>query len=197
METKVKTGGQTKANTVKADKTPKFVAGNPVNAVSNKAEQAKEEPKPEAEQPKAGETTTAQGAPQTTQAEAPAPVKEQEAPTAEPTKKEIKAQLAEEKPALNLEQTLKKIKELSRLSNHREKLIGTVDELEAFEIKQEDDAEETSLNHFQRCELKITDDNGNTFSTKNPFIINEVARNIKGLCTDKLAEVEGQISLTL
>lgn len=126
-----------------------------------------------------------------------APKSEAEQVQPEPTKTEIKAKLAEEKPALNLEQTLKKIKELSRFSNQREKLIGTIDELEAFEIKQEDEAEETSLNHFQRCELKITDDNGNTFSTKNPFIINEVSRNIKLLCTDKLAEVEAQISLTL
>ncbi len=183
METKVKNNGQGKANDVNADKTPKFIAGNPVNAESNKAEQAKDEPKAE-------ETNTAQ-------AEGTAPAKEQEALKAEPTKKEIKAQLAEEKPVLNLEQTLKKIKELSRLSGQREKLIGTVDNLEAFEIKQEDEAEETNLNHFQRCELEITDDNGNTFKTKNPFIINEVARNIKTLCTDKLAEVEAQISLTL
>lgn len=172
METKVKENGQAKGNTVKTDKTQRFVAGNPVNAVSNKSEQEKEQPKS-------------------------ATAKEQEAPNAEPTKKEIKFQFEREKPALNLEQTLKKIKDLNRLSNQREKLIGTIDELEAFEIKQEDEAEETSLNHFQRCELKITDDNGNTFSTKNPFIINEVSNSIKSLCTDKLAEVEGQISLNL
>ncbi|MES2458188.1 MAG: hypothetical protein V4594_21705 [Bacteroidota bacterium] len=152
-----------KAEEPRKKEEPKFVAGNPVNAVSEKkAEEAK-----------------------------PEEVK------AEPTKLEIKAQLLQEKPALNLEQTLKKIKDLSRLSNQREKLIGTIDNLESFEIKQEDEAEETNLNHFQRCELKITDDNGNTFSTKNPFIINQVANNIKTLCTDKLTEVESQISLTL
>jgi hypothetical protein len=173
MDTNVKNNGQAKANTVQADKTPKFVAGNPVNELSKKDET----PKPQ-EENKALEGAT-------------------QAPKAEPTKKEIKAQLAEEKPALNLEQTLKKIKDLNRLSNQREKLIGTVDNLESFEIKQEDEAEETNLNHFQRCELTIIDDNGNKFSTKNPFIINEVANNIKALCTDKLAEVESQISLTL
>ncbi|MET4546297.1 hypothetical protein ABIE26_003624 [Pedobacter africanus] len=171
METKVTENGQAKVNTVKADKTPKFVAGNPVNEVSKKGEEAK----------------TMDTKPQATP----------EAPKAEPTKAEIKSHFQLEKPALNLEQTLKKIKDLSRLSNQREKLIGTIDNLESFEIKQEDEAEETNLNHFQRCELKITDDNGNTFSTKNPFIINEVANSIKKLCTDKLAEVEGQISLTL
>lgn len=178
METKVKSNGQANANTVKADKTPKFVAGNPVNEVS-KTEENKVQ-----DQPKTEETKSE------------APKMETKAP-AEPTKKEIKFQFEKEKPTLNLEQTLKKIKDLSRLSNQREKLIGTIDELEAFEIKQEDEAEETSLNHFQRCELKIIDDNGNRFSTKNPFIINEVANNIKSLCTDKLAEVEGSISLNL
>ena len=186
METKVKENGQAKENTVKTDKTQRFVAGNPVNAVSNKSEQGKEQPR--------SETVKSQEEAKT---EIPATVKEQEVPKTESTKKEIKFQFEQEKPALNLEQTLKKIKDLNRLSNQREKLIGTIDELEAFEIKQEDEAEETSLNHFQRCELKITDDNGNTFSTKNPFIINEVSNSIKSLCTDKLAEVEGQISLNL
>ncbi len=189
METKVKENGQVNQNTVKTDKNQRFVAGNPVNAVSNKSEQEKEQPKPE--------TVKSQDEVKPVQIEKPVIVKEQEAPKAEPTKKEIKFQFEQERPALNLEQTLKKIKDLNRLSNQREKLIGTIDELEAFEIKQEDEAEETSLNHFQRCELKITDDNGNTFSTKNPFIINQVSSSIKSLCTDKLAEVEGQISLNL
>lgn len=185
METKVKENGQAKANSVKADKNPKFVAGNPVNAVSEKAGEAKpQDPKAE-EAPK---TETVQGA--------TAEPAKQEA-KAEPTKKEIKFQLEQERPALNLEQTLKKIKDLSRLSNQREKLIGTIDNLEGFEIKQEDEAEETTMNNFQRCELEITDDKGNTFSTKNPFIINAVAQDIKRLCLEKLAEVEGQISLNL
>lgn len=188
METKVKENGQAKENTVKTDKTQRFVAGNPVNAVSNKSEQEKEKEQPKPETVKSQEEVKTQ---------IPATVKEQEAPKTEATKKEIKFQFEQEKPAMNLEQTLKMIKDLSRLSNQREKLIATIDELETFEIKQEDEAEETSLNHFQRCELKITDDNGNTFSTKNPFIINEVSNSIKSLCTDKLAEVEGQISLTL
>lgn len=96
-----------------------------------------------------------------------------------------------------MEQTLKKIKELGRLSHQRDKLIVTIDNLDSFEIEQLDEAEETNLNHFQRCELTIRDDAGNDFSTKNPFIINVVAGNIKTLCTEKLAEVEAQISLNL
>lgn len=173
METQVKQNGQAKvAETVKTDKTPKFVAGNPVNAVAKaQEEKAAEQPKEE--------------------------VKAVTGETKQPTKLEIKAALAEQKPALNLEQTLKKIKDLSRLSNQREKLIGTIDNLDTFEVAQLDDAEETNLNHYQRCELKITDDSGNSFTTKNPFIIDQVAKNIKGLCTEKLTEVEAQISLNL
>lgn len=172
METKVKDNGQANANTVKTDKTPKFVAGNPVNADSKKAEENKQE------KPKPTETPNAPT-------------------TAEPTKKEIKSQLDAQNPMLNLEQTLKKIKELGRLSNQRDKLIATIDNLDAFEVQQLDEAEETNLNHFQRCELSITDDNCNEFSTKNPFIINVVAGNIKTLCTEKLGEIEAQISLNL
>ena len=44
METKAKNNGQAIVNTVKADKTPKFVAGNPVNEVS-KADETKADKK--------------------------------------------------------------------------------------------------------------------------------------------------------
>jgi hypothetical protein len=114
----------------------------------------------------------------------------------EPTKKEIKAKLAEENRPMNLDQMLKKIKDLTRLSNQRDKLSSTIDTLEAFEVAQMDDAEETNLNHFQGCTLTITDDNDREFTTKNPFIIKSTANNIKVLCYDKLAEVEGLIDST-
>ena len=166
MGNQVKENGQNNVNAVAADKSPKFVAGNPVNAESKKLEEVK--------QPNPNDPTTT-----------------------EASKKEIKSQLAGEKLVPNLEQTLKKIKEWGRLSHQRDKLILTIDNLDSFEVKQLDEAEETNLNHFQRCELTIKDDAGNEFSTKNPFIINVVAGNIKSLCTDKLAEVEAQISLNL
>ena len=162
----VKDKGQSNLNALAEDKSPKFVAGNPVNAESKKVEEVK--------QPNPNDPT----------------------PT-EASKKEIKFQFACDKQAANLEQTLKKIKELGRLSHQRDKLILTIDNLDSFEVKQLDEAEETNLNHFQRCELTIKDDAGNEFSTKNPFIINVVSQNIKALCTDKLAEVEAQISLNL
>lgn len=166
MENQVKENGQPDASAAKADKSPKFVAGNPVNTDSKKVEEGKQ---------------SATDDPTATEA----------------TKKEIKFQFENEKPVPNLEQTLKKIKELGRLSHQRDKLILTIDNLDSFEIKQLDEAEETNLNHFQRCELIIKDDAGNDFSTKNPFIINVVAGSIKELCVEKLAEVEAQISLNL
>lgn len=193
METKEKNNGQVKqANTVKADKKePQFVAGNPVNTVSKKAD----------EQTEAKNTVADKSAfvnlndeAKSKQAETPNP---QEGKKDEPTKKEIKANFEQEKPAPNLEQTLRKIKDLHRLSNQREKLLETIETLDAFEVAQLDDAEETNLNHFQGCTLTIKDDTGRIFTTKNPFIIDQAAKNINTLCVDKLAEVEGQISVTL
>lgn len=116
-----------------------------------------------------------------------------EAPKAEPTKMEIKQQLKEEKPALNLEATIKLALDLNRRINHRGKLLETIENLEKFEVLQKDDAEETDSNYYQGCELTIGDDKGREFTTKNPFIINAVAKMVNSLCVDKLAEIEGEI----
>jgi hypothetical protein len=117
----------------------------------------------------------------------------QDAPKADPTKIEIKEQLKEEKPALNLEKTIKLALDLNRRINQRGKLLETISTLEAFEVAQQDDAEETDNNFFQGCTLTLEDDKGREFTTKNPFIIREVANRINTLCIDKLAEIEGEI----
>jgi len=106
---------------------------------------------------------------------------------------EIKEQLKDEKPALNLEATIKLALDLNRRINQRGKLLETIGTLEAFEVAQKDDAEETDSTHFQGCELTIEDDKGREFTTKNPFIINAVAKMVNTLCVDKLAEIEGEI----
>ena len=116
-----------------------------------------------------------------------------EEPKAELTKIEIKEQLKEEKPAMNLEATIKLALDLNRRINQRGKLLETIGTLEAFEVLQKDDAEETDSTHFQGCELTIEDDKGREFTTKNPFIINAVAKMVNTLCVDKLAEIEGEI----
>lgn len=116
-----------------------------------------------------------------------------EVPKAEPTKIEIKEQLKEVKPAMNLEATIKLALDLNRRINQRGKLLETIGTLETFEVAQKDDAEETDSTHFHRCELTIEDDKGREFTTKNPFIINAVAKMVNTLCVDKLAEIEGEI----
>ena len=85
------------------------------------------------------------------------------------------------------------MEELHRRKIQRDKLINTIDTLEAFEVAQKDDAEETDSNHFQGCELTIEDDSRRQFSTKNPYIIKKVAEYINALCLDRLAEIEGEI----
>ena len=204
MKTTVIGSNKGKSNSSTTDSKNEKVNGLPVSTAFDGKAKAEAEPKKEettvrAEQPKqqeeAPKAETEQ--PQAEQAQPETPKAEAEQPQAEPTKAEIKAALAEQKPVLNLEQTLKKIKDLSRLSNQRDKLIETTDTLDAFEIAQMDDAEETNLNQYQGCTLIIKDDTGREFKTKNPYIIDRTAKQIKTLCYDKLAEVEGQISLTL
>ena len=117
-----------------------------------------------------------------------------EAPKTEPTKLEIKEALKEQKPAMNLEATIKLALDLNRRINQRGKLLETIGTLEEFDIAQKDDAEGTDgNNHYQGCELTIEDDKGREFTTKNPFIINAVAKMVNTLCVDKLAEIEGEI----
>jgi flagellar biosynthesis GTPase FlhF len=158
----------------KAESEPKKV-GTPTPV------QATEQAKPQTEQPK--------------EVKAEAPKTETEQPKAEPTKTEIKEQLAQQKPALNLEGTLKLVEELHRRKIQRDKLLDTIDTLETFEVSQKDDAEETDSNHFQGCQLTIEDDQRREFTTKNPFIIKKVAGYINALCLDRLAEIEGEIYL--
>lgn len=116
-----------------------------------------------------------------------------EAAKAEQSKVEIKGELAQQKPALNLDSTIKYALELNRRISQRGKLMETIKTLEEFEIAQQDDADETESNHYQRCELTICDDKGREFTTKNPFIINAVAAMVDQLCVDKLAEIEREI----
>lgn len=110
-----------------------------------------------------------------------------------PTKAAIKEQLAEQKPAMNLEQVLKMVESLHRKKIQRDKLVETITTLEEFEVTQLEDAEETAIGQYQRCELVIEDDKGNEFKTKNPFIIKEVAERVKMLCVGRLSEIEGEM----
>jgi hypothetical protein len=142
-------------------------------------------------------------------AETPAPVPATEQPkeivqaenspkiVAEQPKAEEPKKVAEEvkpaKPVLNLEGTLKLVEELHRRKVQRDKLLETIQNLEAFEVDQKDEAEESGATNYSRCELTIEDDKGKSFSTKNPVIIFHVTQYVNALCIDKLAQIEAGI----
>ena len=142
-------------------------------------------------------------------AETPAPVQATEQPkeivqaenspkfVAEQPKAEEPKKVAEEvkpaKPVLNLEGTLKLVEELHRRKVQRDKLMDTIQSLEAFEVNQKDEAEESGITNYSRCELTIADDKGKSFTTKNPVIIFHVTQYVNALCIDKLAQIEAGI----
>lgn len=117
----------------------------------------------------------------------------------EPTRPEkteaLKVEAKAEKPALNLEGTLKLVEELHRRMVQRGRLVHTIDNLDKFEIEQKEEAEDTTSNYYQGCEIEITDDKRNKFSTKNPVIIKAVALFVRELCTNRLAEIEAEITI--
>ncbi len=100
-----------------------------------------------------------------------------------------------EKPTMNLEGTLKLVEELHRRMVQRGRLVYTIDNLDRFEVEQKEEAEDTTSNYYQGCELEITDDKRNKFSTKNPVIIKAVAMFVRDLCISRLAEIEAEITI--
>ncbi len=118
---------------------------------------------------------------------------EEAKPKAEPTKKEIKEQFQAQQER-KLAETVKLVEVLGKKIAQKTKLENTIGNIDSFTIAQSDDKDDmASDSRFQRCELVITDDDGNEFVTKNPFIIAYVAQEVKQLCIDKLAEVEAGI----
>jgi len=115
-----------------------------------------------------------------------------EQPKAEEQKK-VAGEVKPAKPVLNLEGTLKLVEELHRRKVQRDKLMETIQNLEAFEVNQKDEAEESGATNYSRCELTIQDDKGKSFSTKNPVIIFHVTQYVNALCVDKLAQIEAGI----
>ncbi|WP_419699048.1 hypothetical protein [Mucilaginibacter sp. NFX135] len=157
----------------------------------------KEEPKKEEAKPDAPKVEEAK--PQT-----PAePVKtepanaEQAQPQAESNKKELKESFAVQQ-AQRLENTVKLVEQLGKKIAQKNKLQNTISNLDSFTVTQNDEKDDmASDSRFARCELVISDDDGNEFVTKNPFIIAYVAQEVKQLCIDKLAEVEASIVIPL
>jgi len=118
---------------------------------------------------------------------------EEAKPQAEPSKKELKEQFQAQQER-KLAETVKIVEVLGKKIAQKTKLENTIGNIDSFTIAQSDDKDDmASDSRFQRCELVISDDDGNEFVTKNPFIIAYVAQEVKQLCIDKLAEVEASI----
>lgn len=176
METKAKENGQAK-NTLKADKTPQFVAGNPVNTVSKKADETKP-----AEQPKAEDAKPQASA--------------QEHFKPEATKAEIKEQLTQQKRALNLEETLKLVADLAKKTGLRDRYKEYIDGLNDFEKLQKENVDELEdEGAFQQCELTITHAKGYRFSIKSPSVIKGTVAFMASRLGERMAEVEASIVL--
>jgi len=115
-----------------------------------------------------------------------------ETPKSEPTKsEEVKAE--PKKFALNLEQTLKSVEGLHRLSIQRLALIARIKTLEEFEVKLLEENDELENNPYQGCKLIIEDDKRRQFVTNTPNLIRMVSQFIFDACHDKLAEIEANI----
>ncbi|MDN3551581.1 hypothetical protein [Mucilaginibacter aquaedulcis] len=97
------------------------------------------------------------------------------------------------KNSLSLEQTLKSVEGLHRLSIQRITLLSRIKLLEDFEVKLIEGNDELEYNPYQGCKLIIKDDKGREFFTNTPNLIRLVAQFIFDACHEKLAEIEGNI----
>jgi chemotaxis protein histidine kinase CheA len=165
--------------------------------VGNGFTDKKEEPKKEEAKPEAPKAEEAKPQAQVEPAKTEPAKAEQAQPQTEPNKKELKESFAVQQ-AQRLENTVKLVEQLGKKIAQKNKLQNTIGNLDSFTVTQNDDKDDmASDSRFARCELVISDDDGNEFVTKNPFIIAYVAQEVKQLCIDKLAEVEASIVIPL
>lgn len=112
----------------------------------------------------------------------------------EPKAETPKAEIRYIKPAMNLEQTLKSVEGLHRLSIQRLALIARIKTLEDFEVKLIEENDELEANPYQGCKLIIEDDKRRQFVTNTPNLIRMVSQFIFDACLEKLAEIEANIT---
>ncbi|MDT3401010.1 hypothetical protein [Mucilaginibacter terrae] len=127
--------------------------------------------------------TTGQGIDET---QKPEPAKPEEA-----VKEAVKFE--PQKFALNLEQTLKSVTDLHRLSVQRLALIARIKTLEDFEVQLQEENDELESNPYQGCKLIIEDDKRRQFVTNTPNLIRMVSQFIFDACHEKLADIEANI----
>ncbi|MBD1395421.1 hypothetical protein [Mucilaginibacter glaciei] len=109
------------------------------------------------------------------------------------TSKVEEAKAEPKKFALNLEQTLKSVEGLHRLSIQRITLLSRIKLLEDFEVKLIEENDELESNPYQGCKLIIKDDKGQEFVTNTPNLIRMVSQFIFDACHEKLADIEANI----
>ncbi|WP_342647351.1 hypothetical protein [Mucilaginibacter sp. CSA2-8R] len=95
--------------------------------------------------------------------------------------------------ALNLEQTLRSVNDLHRLSIQRLALIARIKTLEDFEVQLQEENDELESNPYQGCKLIIQDDKRRKFVTNTPNLIRMVSQFIFDACHEKLSDIEANI----
>ena len=128
----------------------------------------------------------------------PATVDNQPANTAPEHKEQLvneapKGEVKYIKPSLNLEQTLKSVGNLHRLTIQRLALIARIKTLKEFEVKLIEENDQLENNPYQGCKLSIKDDKGREFTTNTPNLIRMVTQYIFDACHEKLGEIEAHI----
>jgi hypothetical protein len=198
MKTTVKKGDNAKnTNEVKTDIRPSLTGKEAKNeADENKAPaQAPQGEATEATEAKTGNGVAVDNQPaDTTEAPKADEVKQAEEakPQAEPTKKELKEAFAVQ--ALrSLDQTVSLVLALGNKIKQRDKYKFNIDTLNEFKINQVEEDEDTGNTSYQRCELTITDDEGNEYTTKNPLVIGATVEFMSNRFIERLAEIEAEI----
>lgn len=196
MKTEIKNANSVQGRTAK---------GNEANRTQNRPSLTGKEAKEDgnsidektAQSPQAAET-----APAAIKADSTATVDNESVnPASAPAAEEVKAEpgktgevnVEPKKFALNLEETLKSVNELHRLSIQRLALIARIKTLEDFEVKLQEENDELESNPYQGCKLIIKDDKGRDFMTNTPNLIRMVAQFIFDACHEKLADIEANI----
>lgn len=98
-----------------------------------------------------------------------------------------------ERPQLKLEDKLRTVQTLHRISQQRMNLLARIAELETFEVAQATDADELEANPYQGCKLIIRDDKNREFVTNTPNLIRMVTQFIYDACNAKKQELEEKI----
>lgn len=201
MKTDVKNAGQVQGTAAKANPSTNKTTNRP-NLTGKEAkehEEAKDQnpaqtPPPTETGPaevKAGNTATVDDQP-ADPANAAATQEVKAEPQAEPAKTD-EVKFEPQKFALNLEQTLKSVNDLHRLSIQRLALIGRIKTLEDFEVQLLEENDELENNPYQGCKLIIEDDKRRQFVTNTPNLIRMVSQFIFDACHEKLADIEANI----